>query len=322
MIDFRYHVVSLVSVFMALAIGLALGAGALRGPASDALTSQVAGLREDKANLQLAVENRDAQIADQEQAIAALSSAGVADTLTDRSVAVIVLPGTDSAGPARMSELLESAGATTVSTVSIAPTWTRPSAENARAGALAELADEAAAVGVDSAGSQANQLAELLAYAVVGTSGGERDANGSAIISTLSAAGLITVAEDSPRLANLALVLVAGATNGAAGSDSEWQAAELSADQALVTALDDTGSGTVVVGPPESDAEGGLIAALRSGGGGISTVDDADTDLAAPALVLALAEQDRGRSGHYGTGVDATSVVPSLQPDTSSTQTP
>src|SRR5581483_8165830 len=47
-INFRYHVVSLTAVFLALAIGLVVGTAALNGPAADALGEQVDALR--KAN--------------------------------------------------------------------------------------------------------------------------------------------------------------------------------------------------------------------------------------------------------------------------------
>ena len=46
MIDFRYHLVSLVAVFIALAVGIALGAGPLREGISSTLESEVAQLRE------------------------------------------------------------------------------------------------------------------------------------------------------------------------------------------------------------------------------------------------------------------------------------
>ena len=41
MIDFRYHVVSLVSVFLALAVGIVLGAGPLNEGISTGITDQV-----------------------------------------------------------------------------------------------------------------------------------------------------------------------------------------------------------------------------------------------------------------------------------------
>lgn len=44
MIDFRYHLVSLISVFLALAVGVVLGAGPLQGPEDRALNDQVTSL--------------------------------------------------------------------------------------------------------------------------------------------------------------------------------------------------------------------------------------------------------------------------------------
>ena len=41
MINFRYHVVSLTAVFLALAIGLVVGTAALNGPVADSLRGQV-----------------------------------------------------------------------------------------------------------------------------------------------------------------------------------------------------------------------------------------------------------------------------------------
>ncbi len=43
-INFRYHVVSLTAVFLALAIGLVVGTAALNGPVADSLNDQVNGI--------------------------------------------------------------------------------------------------------------------------------------------------------------------------------------------------------------------------------------------------------------------------------------
>ena len=51
MIDFRYHLVSIVSIFLALAVGIVLGAGPLKGELGDTLNKEVAGLRQDKTDL-------------------------------------------------------------------------------------------------------------------------------------------------------------------------------------------------------------------------------------------------------------------------------
>ena len=51
MIDFRYHIVSLISVFLALAVGIILGAGPLQGAIGDQLTGQVEQLRTERNEL-------------------------------------------------------------------------------------------------------------------------------------------------------------------------------------------------------------------------------------------------------------------------------
>jgi hypothetical protein len=51
LIDFRYHLVSIVSIFLALAVGIVLGAGPLKGELGNTLNKEVAGLRQDKADL-------------------------------------------------------------------------------------------------------------------------------------------------------------------------------------------------------------------------------------------------------------------------------
>ena len=51
MIDFRYHLVSLISVFLALAVGIALGAGPLEETIGNTLTGQVDQLRSERDQL-------------------------------------------------------------------------------------------------------------------------------------------------------------------------------------------------------------------------------------------------------------------------------
>ena len=56
MIDFRYHLVSIVSIFMALAVGIVLGAGPLKGQIGDTLSAEVTALRDDRAALRTELE--------------------------------------------------------------------------------------------------------------------------------------------------------------------------------------------------------------------------------------------------------------------------
>src|SRR3954452_25095413 len=50
-IDFRYHLVSIIAIFLALALGLVVGASALRGPLVDQLKNRSSQLEKDNEGL-------------------------------------------------------------------------------------------------------------------------------------------------------------------------------------------------------------------------------------------------------------------------------
>ena len=68
MIDFRYHLVSLISVFLALAVGIVLGAGPLKEAIGDQLTGQVESLRADKEKLRADLDEAATDLAQRELA--------------------------------------------------------------------------------------------------------------------------------------------------------------------------------------------------------------------------------------------------------------
>lgn len=70
MINFRYHVVSLTAVFLALAIGLVVGTAALNGPVADSLKETVNGLRKDNQQMRQTVNSLQKQL-DMEEEFAA-----------------------------------------------------------------------------------------------------------------------------------------------------------------------------------------------------------------------------------------------------------
>ncbi|RAD64859.1 copper transporter, partial [Burkholderia multivorans] len=83
MIDFRYHLVSLVSVFLALAVGIVLGAGPLKEPIGESLQSQVDALRADRDDLRTKLDAANGNIAKQNEFVTAASPELIGDTLKD-----------------------------------------------------------------------------------------------------------------------------------------------------------------------------------------------------------------------------------------------
>ena len=71
MIDFRYHIVSLISVFLALAVGIILGAGPLQGAIGDQLTGQVEQLRTERNELRDQLDEANVTLGDDSRYIEA-----------------------------------------------------------------------------------------------------------------------------------------------------------------------------------------------------------------------------------------------------------
>ena len=88
MINFRYHVVSLTAVFLALAIGLVVGTAALNGPVADSLNNQVTSLRKDNTQLRDTVSSALTPPRDTAQNRASVPSAGRSSSSTGVSRAI------------------------------------------------------------------------------------------------------------------------------------------------------------------------------------------------------------------------------------------
>ncbi len=314
MIDFRYHLVSLVSVFMALAIGVVLGAGPLKESLGDTLTNQVQALREDKEALQEAVDNRDDELAGRDQLITALSASLLPGQLQGQQVVVITLPGAEQEVIDPLLEDLAAAGAEVTTTVDVQPRWTDPAEATFRselAGQLIQYLDTPP----DAATGTAGELAVLLARSVLTTQdgGSDRDARLAQALDGLVAGELVTVAEEQPRRADLALV-VAGPPQELADAEATEAAQAANASYlALLTQLDTEGSGAVAVAPRSSDAEDGLLSEVRAAADlteVLSSVDAVGSPGGRLSTVLALREQAEGRAGQYGTGESAQAAVP------------
>ena len=84
MIDFRYHLVSLISVFLALAVGVVLGAGPLQNSLGTALNDQVTSLRENRKAMQTQLEQTEAAVNNRDDYITAAATAYLPGALEAR----------------------------------------------------------------------------------------------------------------------------------------------------------------------------------------------------------------------------------------------
>ncbi|MDQ3466373.1 MAG: copper transporter, partial [Actinomycetota bacterium] len=112
MISFRYHLVSLISVFLAIALGIVIGTTQLNGAVLDGLRDQVDGLSDDKRALEGRSQTLQSQLSEGDSFGEAVAPVLVADTLPGATVLVVLTADVDAGVVDRTTTLIEAAGAT------------------------------------------------------------------------------------------------------------------------------------------------------------------------------------------------------------------
>ncbi|MBB5791402.1 copper transporter [Jiangella mangrovi] len=306
MIDFRYHLVSIIAVFFALAAGIVLGAGPLGDTVDDTLAEQTSSLRDENRELRQQLEATEADTAYQQAFLQEVTPRLVTGQLEGQYVGVIALPGADEDTVTAVRETLETAGATADLTVRIEPTWTDPDSEPV----LDELATELVSSGTElpSTGDGYARGAAVLAAALLAPPvepGASHETIDTATVTAFEESDLITLEQDASVAPSLA-VLVAGSVSGDDADDRLNRLATLAAS------VDAAGAGAVVAGPA-STAEDGLLRTIRDDGDVaeiVSTVDSVDLPSGRAAVVFAVSEQSEGGSGQYGVVGETDGALP------------
>jgi hypothetical protein len=312
-IDFRYHLVSIVSIFMALAVGIVLGAGPLKEDIGNRLTKEVTDLRAEKTQLRTDLDTAKRGTSARDTYSSAVAPAIMKNQLTGKTVALVIAPGTDGDLIKDTTASLVSAGAKVGSTVILTDLWADPlkrSFRNTLANQLASL------VGAPPGNSNPDQLAAtVLARSIlvgkVPVTGPPSTATGAAL-DGLKAGDLIKVAPDQI-VRSSSVVFLAGPVKGANQEDTE---ARLATYLQLIRSLEAGASGAVVAtmsNTVDLSLSGDLVAAVRKDAEAVkvvSTVDDADLSMGQTTVVLALAQEHVGGGGQYGLAADAQAVAP------------
>ena len=322
MIDFRYHLVSIVAVFLALAIGIVVGSTALKPAVLSGL--QKTANAEKKRIDALYAQNR--QFQNQLGAAQAYAQAGehlaLNGLLDGQRVVLVTAPGFPGGVVTGVTSALTVAGATVTGQVQLQSqffaTGTQPD--------LDTLNRQLTPAGVTlRAGSQQAQAAQLIASAILTKNGpadpapGVADAAGKAILSGYAAEGFLSTSGTPAARATLAVVIIPGVPPVTSATSS--------ASQTLVTVaqqLNLADNGTVVAGQLAGSGPGSAIDVMRSAGrpDHFSSVDDADTAIGQIVVAQALYEQmTAGRTGNYGSLASATAAAPSPAPTPSPTST-
>lgn len=316
LIDFRYYLVSIVSIFLALAVGIVLGAGPLQGDIGTRLTEQITALRVEKNQLRSQLDSANRDAAARDTFSTALEPAALKGRLTGKTVALVVEPGVDADLIKNATTALVDAGATVGSTVTLSDSWADPTKSAFRDSVATPFAPLTTAPVV--AGNPGQVAATVLAQSILGGTLSpivRLTPAASAALSGLKAGNLITTTPDQI-VPSSSVVFLSGSVKGSSQADTD---ARLVAYLQLVRSLNVGGSGEVVVAKSnttDATKSADLVAAVRTSpdaGKVISTVDDADLPMGQDTLVLALAQQYDGGVGQYGLAGDAKAILPASQ---------
>jgi hypothetical protein len=301
-INFRYHVVSLTAVFLALAIGLVVGTAALNGPLADDLSDRVSGLSQQNNQLREQFESMKDEVGRQEDFAVQAAPHLLAGQLTGRRVALVSLPAANEYADGA-AEMLTMAGAK-ITRIDIQDKMTDPANNDE----LLRMAYEPpVSVGtlprnLDGVESSSALLAAVLLDRKPAVPAPDR----TKVLTAYRDKGYIAVNGQVTDSAE-AIVVIANTPyvdRGAAGKNKAARTAVTQFDEAGPIVLAGTGvSGTGnVVNEVRGDP------ALKKT---ISTVDNVNTPQGRIVTVLALAEQLRPgapdgtvRVGHYGIQAD------------------
>ncbi|MER5623005.1 copper transporter [Streptosporangium sp. NPDC002544] len=313
MIDFRYHLVSIVAIFLALSVGIVLGTTLLEDPvikASEGLANQ---LREGNNELRTQVEALQRREAGNDAFVAADTPRLVQDALVGKRVVVVEAPGATVSVRESAQQVIEEAGAIVTGRITLTERYIDPT----QTGFVDKLAvgAKAAETVFPVEGTAYDKAAQVLADAIVTSDpvqAGKEHPAGVGILDAFQRAGLLTITDDPAKRAELALMIAP-----AEAYTGETAAGRASALVALALGLDEVGQGTVLAGTQTSAAAGGIITALReetSFTEKVSSVDTADMPSGRVVVVYALREQLAGLAGQYGIGSGVSGIKPSATP--------
>lgn len=312
MIDFRYHLISLIAVFLALGLGILMGSVVLSEKYVRRLENRVAQFEEEVDARREEVSALNDRI-DSFQEFALESQPRLIEgALAGEEVVLFETDGTDEAFLETLAETIEEAGGTVVSTVTLTDRFAlsdQPERDQlalilgSPLGKAPELRAQAGALlGQRAAGAAASRVAP-------GAEGGQTQRL-MALIESLEDEGFIGISssETTPIPAGASFVVAGGST------DERFEGAvELS--KALALGLADRESAVLVAEPTTSVWE--LVQEVRDDGqlsAAVSSADHAETVPGRVAVVLGLDMAIDGLLGHYGVTDGASGVIPPLTP--------
>ncbi|RPA20015.1 copper transporter [Gordonia sp. OPL2] len=302
MISPRQHAISLVAVFLALAVGLFLGSGFI----GDQVNSLTGTSRDRLGDLEKQRDELNEQVNAANSFGAAVAPRLIDGTLKGQSVLVVTTPDAADPDVDAVKESISSAGARFSGQIALTDALVRD--QNAEQ--LRTIVDQTIPPGttlraeLTDSGGRIGDLIGALALRRDGQSGATAGDTRLGL-QALREGGFIQYADNAVSEADLVVVVAGDALAGDAGAQGQLVGR-------MAAAMAARGQGGALVGRTGSATGGSPIAVVRSDpslGNAVSTVDNVDQQTGRITTILVLAQESDGKTGAYGTGPGARAIT-------------
>jgi Copper transport outer membrane protein, MctB len=310
MINFRFHIASLIAVFLALALGIVMGATVVNRAIVDRLNSRIDTVEKNANARKTESDQLRGQVGQLQGYIDGTKDFAVSSRLEGSTLATIATRGVDGDAVKQTVMLAQQAGARAPGII-----WLEGKLSLSDENALRQLGELLGKAGQN---AKATRDEAWNAFASRMANGGGAAANGRDLLTALADAGYISFepvgnqgdgfSAASFSTGDVRVLLIDGTTGQVNGNEV---VAPLT--NALVTNLLRVVVGEVFEQQDRGPKRGAMLTPIRGSDGlkqAVSTVDDLDQVEGRVATVLALADLNRNVVGQYGYGTGATKSAP------------
>ncbi|MET0627774.1 MAG: copper transporter [Acidimicrobiia bacterium] len=305
MINFRFHLASLVAIFLALALGVVIGAGVVDRGVVDALDNRLNTVEERSNQIKAENDLLKSQIGEKDAYMAGLAKQALTSRLTNVDVGVVAVRGVDGDRVNDTVAALTSGGANVTGVLWLESPWSLETPEqiSSLANAIGSTARRPAAL--------RDQAWQQLAARFAEAPSDVEATPGDDVLVALDEAGFVSF--DGPQGGgtvvqfpglSASIVLVVGTNGDVASSDVVMPAATAISADLLPLVVGDVYDATAT----DAGDRGTAFVQLRRSSLStiVSTVDDLDRPQGPPTVALALADLLRVPPvvGHYGLGAE------------------
>ena len=217
MIDFRYHLVSIVAVFLALAIGIVLGSTELQGNTIDVLRTSSNQLKNEYDQVNAERETAQAEVGTYQTFLTTAEPRLLANELPGDRIVLVTEPGASSTVISGVKQAAADAGATVTGQVAIQPKFndlsgTTESSLNQINSDLATADSTSLATPTNEQTLAQQQAAQLIGTAILATTTagettGLSTADATTLLGAYAQAGYITITPAVTNRATLAVIV-------------------------------------------------------------------------------------------------------------------